>query len=172
MHLIANGGMVSLNMSNTMDAIMLTKYVNYVEGVKLDVYKTIDNIFVLSQYDDLSIHTLSKKIISNSFYNDIKATKFPSHIFKYFIPTLEEILKYYVSDKKIFLELHFKDNISELYKILTKYPYEYTIINKDNDYIYCDDPKDMDLSDITNQYIITRYPEKFYQKELISTKND
>ena len=46
MHLIANGGMVSLNIGNTMDAIMLTKYIKYVEGVKLDIYKTIDNYFV------------------------------------------------------------------------------------------------------------------------------
>ena len=172
MHIIANGGIVSLNIGNTMDAIMLTKYVSYVEGVKLDVYKTMDNYFVLANNDDLSIDTLSNRFISKSMYDDIKNTKYQSHIFKYYIPKLEEILKYYVSDKKIFLELHFKDNIDALYKILMKYPYEYIIINKDNDYLYCDNPENMDLSDIDDKYIITRYPEKFYHYYLFSTNND
>ena len=162
MHLIANGGIVSLNIGNTVDAIMLTKYVGYVEGVKLDVYKTIDNYFVLANNDDLSKDTLSKRFISKSTYDDIKNTKYQSHIFKYFIPKLEDILKYYVSDKKIFLELHFKDNIDELYKIISKYPYEYIIINDKNDYIYCDNPIDINIDTINNKYIITRYPEKFY----------
>ena len=53
MHLIANGGMVSLNPGNTMDSIMLTKYISYVDGVKLDVFKTIDNYFVLSDNDEI-----------------------------------------------------------------------------------------------------------------------
>ena len=170
MHLIANGGMISLNMSNTIDAIMLTKYIKYVEGVKLDVYKTIDNYFVLSENDDLSIHTLSNKLISNSKYDEIKNTKFSSHIFKYYIPTLEEILKYYISDKKIFLEIHFNDNKNDLYELLGRYPYEYTIINNIDDYIYCDDPSEINLDNLDkDSYIITRYPEKFKELYQIST---
>lgn len=172
MHLIANGGMISLNIGNTVDAIMLTKYVSYVEGVKLDVYKTIDNYFVLANNDDLSKDTLSNRLISKSTYDEIKNTKYQSHIFKYFIPKLEDILKYYVSDKKIFLEIHFKDNIDELYKILLKYPYEYTLIKDVNDYIYCDNPNNIDLNDTSDKYIITRYPEKFYQRYFNSTNND
>ena len=54
MHLIANGGIVSLNIGNTMDAIMLTKNIDIIDGVKLDVRKTKDNIYVLSKYEDLS----------------------------------------------------------------------------------------------------------------------
>ena len=173
MYLIANGGMVSINQSNTVDAIMLTKYIKYVDGIKIDIYKTIDDYFVLSDYDDLSKHTLSNRIISKSSYNEIKNTKFPSHIFKYYIPRLEEILKYYISDKKIFLKLHFKDGIDKLYDILKLYPYEYNIINDNDNYIYCDDPSLINYNDIKDDtYIITKYPEKFYQKFYNSTYND
>ncbi len=168
MHLIANGGMTSINISNTIDAIMLTKYVKYVEGVKLDVFKTIDNYFILSEYDDLKNHTLSNKVISKSKYDEIKNTKFPSHIFKYYLPTLNEILKNYVSDKKIFLELHFKDNLNDLYNLLSLYPYEYIILNNSDNYIYCDDPELINLESLdSNTYIITKYPEQFYKKYFI-----
>ena len=170
MPLIANGGMISLNTGNTMDAIMLTKYIKYVDGVKLDVYKTIDDYFVLSNNDDLSIDTFNKRVISNSFYEEIRNTKFPSHIFKYYIPTIEDILKNYVSDKKIFLELHFNDKLEELYNILRKYPYEYYIVNKD--YLFCDNPKMISINELQNKYIITKYPEKFYKYFLDSTNND
>ena len=104
MPLIANGGMISLNIGNTMDAIMLTKYIKYVDGVKLDIYKTIDDYFLLSNHDDLSIDTYSNKIISQSSYEEIKNTKFRSHIFKYYLPTIEDVLSHYTSDKKIFLD--------------------------------------------------------------------
>ena len=173
MHLIANGGMASLNLGNTMDAIMLTKYIKYVDGVKLDVYKTLDDYFVLSSYDDLKKHTLSKKIISESYYEEIKNTKFPSHIFKYYIPLLDDVLKYYINDKKIFLELHFNNAMDKLYQILSKYSYEYNIINEKNadNYLYCDDPTLIDLNEIDNDtYIITKYPEKIYSFYENSTK--
>ncbi len=171
MPLIANGGMISLNIGNTMDAIMLTKYIKYVDGVKLDVYKTTDNYFILSLYDNLSCHTLSNKVISKSTYNEIKNTKFPSHIFKYYLPTLEEVLINYQSDKKIFLELHFNTNMSQLFKLLQKYPYTYFIINNNDNYLFCDNPELINLKDLENRYIITKYPEKFYKYFLDSTKN-
>ena len=104
MYLISDGG-INTNISDTIEAIMLTKNMSYLDGVKLDVRKTIDNIFVLSKYNDLSKLTYSKNKVNESNYKYLRKVKFPSHIFKYYIPTLEEILKNYNKKKIIVLEI-------------------------------------------------------------------
>ena len=129
MYLISDGGL-SCNTLDTIESIMLTKNSTVLDGIKLDVRKTIDNKYVLSKYDDLSILTCSSKLVSKSSYNYIKKIKFPSHIFKYFIPTLEEVLIRYDKDKIIVLEL-FNSNIDGLYNILSKYDYKYYFYSKD-----------------------------------------
>ena len=133
MYLISDGGL-KCNTLDTKEAIMLTKNSLVLDGVKLDVRKTRDNIYVLSKYDDLSKLTLSNKLISKSNYNYIKKVKFPSHIFKYYIPTLDEILISYNKDKIIVLEL-FNNNIEDLYNIVNKYSYKYYFLSKDRNII-------------------------------------
>ena len=133
MYLISNGG-INCNTLDTKESIMLTKNNLVLDGVKLDVRKTLDNIYVLSRYDDLNKLTLSNKLISKSNYDYIKKVKFPSHIFKYYIPTLEEILINYNKDKIIVLELY-DSNIDDLYNILSKYHYKYYFISKDKSII-------------------------------------
>ena len=134
MYLIANGGLSSLNTYDTMDAILLTKNISYIDGVKLDVRMTKDNILVLSKYNDLSKLTMSKKKVSECDYQYLRKVKFPSHIFKYYIPTLKEILNRYNKDKIIVLEIFDEDNInylcSNLYNLLSKYPYKYYFISE------------------------------------------
>lgn len=126
MKIIANGGLTTHNKSNTIDAILLTKNASYVDGVLLDVRLTLDNIVVIVKNDDLSIDTLGMGKVSEMKYKDIRKVKFPSKIFKYYIPTLDEVLKLYKSSKKIILNLHpLKDRnenlVLEVLKIVSKY---------------------------------------------------
>ena len=182
--LIADGG-VSLNIRNTMDAILLCKNLNYLTGVKLDVFLSLDDIFVLANSNDLKTFTLSNKKINELNYHDLKKIKFPSHIFNYYIPTLEEVLNNFSYLKILILELHINKDISfyldKLTKLLNKYPYEYYFIIKDNsinnnkvlkdnEYIYLNNFDNLEelSSDI---FIITKYPEKIYKKLLSFDKN-
>ena len=130
MYLISDGGLLC-NTLDTIESILLTKNSNILDGVKLDVRKTLDNKYILSKYDDLSILTCSKMIVSKSNYDDLKKVKFPSHIFKYYIPTLIEILNKYNQDKIIVIEL-FNNNLDGLYNILVNYRYKYYFYSKDN----------------------------------------
>jgi hypothetical protein len=61
--------------------------------------------------------------------------------------------------------------MSQLFKLLQKYPYTYFIINNNDNYLFCDNPELINLKDLENRYIITKYPEKFYKYFLDSTKN-
>lgn len=129
MYLISDGGL-SCNTLDTIESVLLTKNSNILDGIKLDVRKTIDNKYVLSRYDDLSILTCSKMIVSKSKYEYLKKVKFPSHIFKYYIPTLLEILNKYNNKKIIVIELY-NNNLDGLYKILENYDYKYYFYSKD-----------------------------------------
>lgn len=187
MLLIADGGMSSLNTFDTMDAIMLTKNINYIDGVKLDVRKTRDNILVLSKYNELSKFTMSKKTISDSDYHYLRKVKFPSHIFKYYIPTLSEVLNRYNKEKVIVLEIYDDSNLNILcnilYNTLIKYPYKYYFISKSSnvlrvlrDYSFQNIgeiidsnsnikilntiPKEKNLNSDNNILVISEYPEK------------
>ena len=130
MYLISDGG-INTNIPDTIEAIMLTKNISYLDGIKLDVRSTIDNIFVLSKYNDLSKLTYSKNKVNESKYEYLKKVKFPSHIFKYYIPTLEEVLKNYNKKKIIVLEIYDNNDLDILYNILLKYNYKYYFISKE-----------------------------------------
>ena len=132
MYLISDGG-INTNVLDTVEAIMLTKNLDYLNGVKLDVRKTIDNIFVLSKYNDLSKLTFSKNKVNECNYQYLRKVKFPSHIFKYYIPTLEEILKNYNNNKIIVIELFESNNLKDLYHLLSKYNYQYYFMSKEKD---------------------------------------
>ena len=123
MYLISDGG-VKCNTLDTIEAIMLTKNICFLDGVKLDVRKSLDNVYVLSKYDDLGILTYSNNLVSKSNYNYLRKVKFPSHIFKYYIPTLEEILIKYNNDKIVALEIY-DNGLDSLLNILKKYSYKY-----------------------------------------------
>lgn len=132
MYLISDGG-INTNTLDTIEAIMLTKNITYLDGVKLDVRKSIDDIFILSRYNNLSKLTYSKNKVNESKYDYLKKVKFPSHIFKYYLPTLEEILKNYNKNKIIVLELFEKNNLDILYHLLLNYHYKYYFMSKDED---------------------------------------
>lgn len=129
MYLISDGGL-NCNTKDTIEAIMLTKNSKY-DGVKLDVRKSKDNIYVLSRYNELSKLTLSNKLVNECNYGYLRKVKFPSHIFKYYIPTLEEILMKYDKNKIIVIELYNSD-IGDLYSLLDKYSYHYYFLSKNN----------------------------------------
>lgn len=132
MLIIADGGMVSCNVSNTMDAILLTRNTGFVDGVKLDVRMTYDNFLVLCKDDDLSKNTLAKGMVSKSNLDYIKKVKFPSHVFKYFIPTLQDILEKYDKGKIVVLELYPQNNnllyCKKIFELLSHYPYKYIFL--------------------------------------------
>ena len=169
MYLISDGGITSCNISNTFDAIMLTKNIDYIDGIKLDLQMTKDKIIVLFPKNELETITYSNKKISEENYSYIRKVKFPSHIFHYYIPTLEEILYRYNYEKIIVLNIphHSKINslLEELSKIIQKYPYKY--------YYSLENNLDMDLlknnklleigSLIDNNFIITKDPKKYYE---------
>ena len=135
MLIIADGGMVSCNVSNTMDAILLTRNTGFIDGVKLDVRMTYDNFLVLCKDDDLSKNTLAKGTISKSNLDYIKKVKFPSHVFKYFIPTLQDILEKYDKGKIVVLELYPQNNnllyCKKIFELLSHYPYKYIFLIDD-----------------------------------------
>ncbi len=133
MEIIINGGYLG-NSSDTLDALLLTKNIKKFAGVLIDVRKTLDNILVLSEYNDLKNNTLSNKIISQSRYDDIRKVKYPSHIFKYFIPKLEEFLDRYQCQKKIFIRMHDVNKLylDLLYDMLKRYQYNYYYIGDNN----------------------------------------
>ena len=136
MKLICDGGISCA--PDTIDAIMLTKNIDYIDGIKIDVRKTMDNVLVLAKNDDLSKYTMSNRYVSTSHYDYIRNVKFNTHIFKYYIPTLDEVLIRYAKNKVIILNLCASDNIDlylELvYSVISKYPYQYYYIS-DNEEI-------------------------------------
>lgn len=132
MLIISNGGITSCNTADTMDAIMLTKNASFLDGVKLDVRESLDNKLILSKYELLDELTLSTGRVSDYSYDYLKKVRFPSHIFKYFIPSLEDVLKRYNPNKIIALELFNMENnyeyLDNLYKLLSQYPYQYIFL--------------------------------------------
>ncbi len=156
---------------------MLTKNMDYVEGIKLDIFFTIDNYVVVAINDNLSKFTLSNKRISEVNYHYLRKVKFPSHIFKYYIPLLEEVLMSYNKNKIIVLEIN-KINEKQmdiLSLLLKEYPYKYYYINNSNIKI---NNKLLEIGDVLNNYIktdnieninneifiISNYPEKINKR--------
>ena len=127
---------MNVNVKDTWDAIFLTKNISYVDGVKLDIFMSKDGILVTAIDNDLSKYTLSKKKINEEDYTYLRKVKFPSHIFKYYIPKLEDILKEYDVKKIIVLELYKQNNneqyLNELLNILLKYTYKYYFLLDEN----------------------------------------
>lgn len=195
MMIISDGGMVSCNSKDTIDAIMLTKNIDYINGIKLDVRISKDNILVLAEDEELNKFSLSNKKVSTCNYDYLKKIKFPSHIFKYYIPTLEEILQKYNNEKIIILELYISEKLdillNKLYDLLQKYSYQYYFMSENNDVI--NKLKESNLNEIgtilsDNEYkiinnyniddeisfnddifLITEYPEKIRKKYFSST---
>ena len=132
MYRISNGGL-SCNTLDTIESVMLTKNKLNIDGVKLDVRESLDNVFVIATSELLDKFTYGKGKISQYNYNYLKKIKFPSHIFKYYIPTLDEILKSYDNTKIIVLELHNNFNLDKLFILLIKYNYKYYFLSRDND---------------------------------------
>lgn len=134
MYLISDGGM-PCNSLDTIESVLLTKNIKRLDGVKLDVRLSQDKVFVISRYQELDKFSYSKGLINEYNYNYLRKIKFPSHIFKYYIPTLEEILKRYDNSKIIVLELYSISNLNILFDLLSKYDYKYYFYSKDNNII-------------------------------------
>lgn len=130
MYLISDGG-INNNILDTRDSVMLTKNKIGIDGVKLDVRLSLDKVFVLSRYEELEKFSWGIGKISDYNYSYLKKIKFPSHIFKYYIPTLEEILKDYNKRKIIVLELYSITDLDRLFVLLVKFNYKYYFISKD-----------------------------------------
>ena len=178
--IISDGGIN--NERNTLDAILLTKNIDYIDGIKLDIYLTKDNYFVLANDNNLNTFTLSNKKINELDYKYLRKVKFPSHIFNYYIPTLSEVLNKYTTNKIIILDIHLIDIndinkvLNNLLNLMNNYSYKYyfiindnfnindnikeKILNKDS-YIYLNNINYQDEIN-KNLYIITKYPKKIY----------
>ena len=130
MYVISDGG-INNNTLDTIESVMLTKNIKNIDGVKVDVRKTLDNIFVISKYEELNKFTYGNGKISECNYDYLRKVKFPSHIFKYYIPTLEEILKRYNPEKIIVLEIYEINELNKLFELLINYNYKYYFMSKD-----------------------------------------
>lgn len=130
MYLISDGGM-PCNSLDTIESVLLTKNIKRFDGVKLDVRLSQDKVFVISRYQELDKFSYSRGLINEYNYDYLRKIKFPSHIFKYYIPTLEEILKRYDNSKIIVLELYSISNLDNLFDLLSKYDYKYYFYSKD-----------------------------------------
>ena len=131
MYLISDGGL-NCNSLDTIESVLLTKNIKKLDGVKLDVRLSQDKVFVISRYNELNKFTYSKGIINEYDYNYLKKIKFPSHIFKYYIPTLKEILEHYNKNKIIVLELYSINNLDNLFNLLKEYDYKYYFYSRDS----------------------------------------
>ena len=131
MYLISDGGLKT-NILDTIESVMLTKNIKKIDGVKLDVRESFDNIFVIARYEELEKFTYGKGNINEYNYSFIQKIKFPSHIFKYYIPTLDEILKKYSKDKIIVLEIYSDNDLDRLFILLIKYNYKYYFLSKES----------------------------------------
>ena len=131
LYLISDGG-INTNILDTYESVMLTKNMRYIDGVKLDVRISFDHIFIISRYEELEKFTYGKGKISSYNYNYLRKIKFPSHIFKYFIPTLSLILKKYNPEKIIVLELYSINDLDRLFILLFNYHYKYYFYSKDS----------------------------------------
>ena len=129
-YLISDGGFNG-NILDTLESVMLTKNKNDLDGIKLDVRESLDHIFVICRYEELAKLTYAKGKVSDYKYNYLRKIKFPSHIFKYYIPTLEEILNNYDRKKIIVLELYSVKDLDRLFILLIKYQYNYYFFSKD-----------------------------------------
>ena len=142
MYLISDGG-INTNILDTIESVMLTKNRKDLDGVKLDVRETLDNIFVVARYEELEKFTYGKGNISEYNYHFIRKVKFPSHIFKYYVPTLDEILKNYNKDKIMVIEIYSIKDLDKLFILLVKYNYKYYFLVKDNNIL--DKLKELDF---------------------------
>ena len=177
MYLISDGG-INTNSLDTIESIMLTKNMKDLDGVKLDVRLSLDHIFVISRYEELEKETYGKGNIGDYHYSYLRKVKFPSHIFKYYIPTLEEILKNYSKNKIIVLEIYQDSDLDQLFIILVKYPYQYYFLSNNEKIIH--ELKKYDFNKlgkiINNQDLINSitkydlYSNTFLIKDDISTK--
>ncbi len=131
MYLISDGG-INTNLPDTYEAIMLTKYKKDIDGVKLDIRISLDHIFIVSRYEELNKFSYGSGIVSEYNYSFLRKVKFPSHIFKYYIPTLNEILKNYNNKKIIVLEIYNMVDLDKLFILLIKYNYKYYFLSKNN----------------------------------------
>ena len=145
MYLISDGG-INTNTLDTIESIMLTKNMKEFDGIKLDVRKSLDNVFLISRYEELEKCTYGKGNISEYNYSYLRKIKFPSHIFKYYIPTLEEILKCYNIKKIMVLELYSLSDLDILFNLLVKYPYKYYFLS--NDELIINKLKELDFDKI------------------------
>ena len=134
MYKIIDGG-VNTNILDTIESVMLTKNMNHIDGVKLDVRLSHDHIFVIARYEELNKFSYGKGKIFDYNYTYLRKIKFPSHIFKYYIPTLEEILNRYNKDKIIVLELFNDNDLDKLYSLLIKHQFVYYFLSKNNSII-------------------------------------
>ena len=130
MYLISDGG-INTNVLDTIESVMLTKNKKNIDGVKLDVRLSLDNIFVIARFMELDKFTYSKGMVNEYKYNYLRKVKFPSHIFKYYIPTLEEILTNYHTNKIVVLEIYDEKELDKLFVLLIKYNYKYYFLSKD-----------------------------------------
>ena len=168
MYLISDGG-INTNTLDTIESVLLTKYKSNIDGVKLDIRTSLDNIFVISRYEELDKLTYQKGKVSDYNYNYLRKIKFYSHIFKYYIPTLEEILKQY--NKIIVLELYSEINLDILFILLVRYNHKYYFISKDKMVLNKLNELDFDKigTIITYKDIIYQDNNNFIIKDFIST---
>ena len=169
MYLISDGG-VNVNTFDTIEAIMLTKNMKNIDGVKLDVRISRDNVFILSRYEELNKLTYGKGKVNDYNYSFLRKIKFPSHIFKYYIPTLDEILKRYNNKKIVVLEIYSVNELDRLFILLVKYPYKYYFLGKDK---ITNKLKELDFDKlgtiVSNKDLIISSNNTFYIKDIIST---
>lgn len=132
MYLISDGG-INTNILDTIESVMLTKNIKDIDGVKLDVRESFDKVFVISRYEELDKFTYGKGSIREYNYSYLRKIKFPSHIFKYYIPTLDEILKCYNKSKIIVLEIYSILDLDKLFILLVKYNYQYYFFSRNLD---------------------------------------
>ncbi len=130
MHIIARRGVTTKNVpSNTLDAVILSQALSYIDGITLDVRLTMDNQLVVFERDSIESLSNGKGNISEMTLDELKHYNTGTKIHKQSIITLEEALSEIDLEMEHKILLHLCDHASkneilvdELLKVLAKFP--------------------------------------------------
>lgn len=104
MKIIANGGITTKNVPNlSRDAILLTFYTPYVEGIAVDVKVTKDHHLILFSEQEIRAFNLSNRRICDMTLDEIRRFNLGNKVRRHDVMLLKDALALYANSSKPFI---------------------------------------------------------------------